>query len=312
MTNSNLIFATSEEGRIKMSRKNFLFVFAALFICLGTVQAQEIKLTLDDAPLTILKDSTVTKKIIGIPNNSPGHMVLEIKWHVMSLIPTFNMLKIELLHGSAVMQTTVCYSAHTDKSPRCGYWSFSITETEADKSGDWKLRVSNNSQHDVNGFNIRKEATDLNPFVSSNIESYFVPDCSTKYLRLSGGDVAVSSHATVEKTLSGVLTRPGEMRIRAKWHTEALTPQFHPLKVEVLHNGSVVKTDEGYSIHADQRGQSDKIDIRINVGANQATGWKLRITNNGIMDIKDFDIEKSSDLNPFVPSFRSTFKPSCN
>lgn len=102
------------------------------------------------------------------------------------------------------------------------------------------------------------------------------------------------------------------MRIRAKWHTEALTPQFHPLKVEVLHNGSVVKTDEGYSIHSDQKGKLDKIDIRINVGANQAGGWKLRITNNGIMDIKDFDIEKGSDLNPFVPSFKSTYTPTCN
>jgi hypothetical protein len=290
-----------------------LAVFAMLCVSIQGASAQDIKLTLQDAPLTILKDSTVTKRINGIPSNSPGNLVFEIKWHVMSLIPnTFNMLKIELLHGSAVLQTTVCYSGHTDKTPRCGYWSFHVTETEADKSGDWKLRVSNNSQHDVNGFNIRKEATDLNPFVSSGIESYFVPDCSTKYLYLTGGGVAVSSHSTVEKVLSGVLTRPGEMRIRAKWHTQALTPQFHTLKVEVLQNGSVVKTDEGYSIHADQRGMQAKIDIRINVGANQAAGWKLRITNNGIMNITDFDIEKGSDLNPFVPTFRSTYKPTCN
>lgn len=123
-------------------------------------------------------------------------------------------------------------------------------------------------------------------------------------------EVNIGPHSTVEKRFDGVTNVAGELHIRAKWHTGASIPNlFNKLKVEVLRDGNVVATDEGYSIHSDQKGKTDKIDIRINIGANQGVGWKLRIINNENADIKGFAIEKGNDANPFVPSFRSTYKP---
>lgn len=232
--------------------------------------AQDIKLTLQDSPLTILKDSTTTKKIVGVPEKVPGAIILKIKRHAMTLIPnTFNTLKIELKHGSNVKETRTCYSAHSDKTPRCSFWSFIFDQTEADAS-NWKLRITNNSNHDVNGFNILKAVTDLNPFVSSDIQSSFRPDCSPRNLSLVG-KATISSHTTVEKALQGILSRAGEIHIRAKWHTASLTPNlFDPLKVELLREGTVVATDEGYSIHSAQKEGSRSSSTRA-----QRLNWKV-------------------------------------
>lgn len=284
-----------------------VLALSSLFFSNGVVSAQEINLTLQDAPLTVLKDSSVTKGINGIPGNTPGAIHLDIKWHVMTLIPnTFNMLKIELLHGSNVLFTRVCYSVHSGRNPKC-YVNQVVSQAEANASGSWKLRVSNNTDHDVNGFNILKEGTDLNPTVS-HIESTFRPDCSTSYLTLSGGvEVDIGPFSTVEKEFYGVLTRAGEVHIKAKWHS---LNSFNKLKVEVLFNGTVVKTDEGYSIHSDHKGKLDRISILFNKDATTQLGtWKLRIINVGGAHINNFGIEKGGDLNPFVPGFRSTYKP---
>jgi hypothetical protein len=70
-----------------------IFVMPAV---LCVFAAQPVKLTLQDAPLIVLKDSSITKKINGIPAVA-GTIRLKIKWHVLSFIPnTFNKLKINL------------------------------------------------------------------------------------------------------------------------------------------------------------------------------------------------------------------------
>ena len=291
-------------------------ILAATVICVFTAAAfaQEVNLTLQDAPLTVLKDSSVTKTINGIPADTPGRIELEIKWHAASFVPnTFNMLKVELMRGSNVVSTKFCYSVHSgsDKTPKC-YVEKYVNETEANASGAWKLRVSNNSDHDVNGFNIVKEATDLNPFVN-NVKSYFLPDCAERYLDFFGADeVNIVPNDIQEVEFLGVQRRAGEIHIRAKWHSQ-YNLDFHKLKVQLLHNDSVVATDEGYSIHSDQKGKTDRINIKYNKPATTQIGvWKLRISSPSTnANIKGFNIEKGSDLNPFVPNFRSTFKP-CN
>lgn len=304
-----------------MRKKNFhgsaaksagvaLTVIAVVGVLAGTALAGKTKLTLQDAPLTILKDTTTTKKINGIPDDVAGRIDLRIKWHVMTFIPNvFNKLRIELMHGSRVLLTKECYSKHSDKEPKC-YLSKTVDQTEANAPGDWKLRITNNTAHDVNGFNIEKEITDLNPTVLF-IDSTFEPDCSTRTLALQGGgNTDIGGYASVERELYGIQNRGGEVHLRAKWHTDVITPNvFQRLRVEVLRDGSVTETDYGYSIHSDQK---DKLSIRFTVGPNSAK-WKLRITNGeGSLNIKGFNIEKGSDGNPFVPQFSSTFKPACN
>lgn len=67
---------------------------AILCIFFSSASAQKISLTLQNAPLTILKNSSTTRKINSIPSGIPGTIELRIKWHVMTFIPnTFNKLK---------------------------------------------------------------------------------------------------------------------------------------------------------------------------------------------------------------------------
>lgn len=286
----------------------FFVLFVSLCIFAGAASAQEIILNLEDAPLTVSKNSSKTKRLVGIPNNAPGYLSLEVKWHAKSLIPnTFNKLTVVLLHGSKILKSSECYSDHSDKNPKC-YLSESISQTEANLEGDWKLRVTNDSNDDVDGFNILKESSDLNPFVRS-IKSTFRPECSTRYLQMFP-EVSIGPHSTVEKAFFGLTNIAGELQIKAKWHRDALTPNlFNKLTVDVLREGNVVATDEGYSIHSDQKGKTDKIDLKIRVGNNQAVGWSLRIRNDEYVYIKGFAIQKGNDPNPFVPAFRSVFIP---
>lgn len=289
-------------------------LFILLAVLCASVEAQpppKIKLTLQDAPLIVLKDSAVTKKLNGIPSVA-GTIDLKIKFHVLSFIPnTFHKVKVELLHGSQVLTTKDCYSVHSGKSPKCSITK-AISSNEARDAGDYKLRVTNDNNDDIGGFNILKELTDVNPNVA-NIESTFERDCNVEYPRLTN-DLSVSSNSTVETHLA-VFNSGGEgvLRLRAKWHGLSLNPNFssfYPLKVELLYDGRVVRSDEGYSIHSTEKGRTNKIDMTVNVSAEQnLPRWKLRITNSDGIDATGFDIEKGGDLNPFVPSFRSTFDP---
>ncbi len=290
-----------------------LTVFASLLVCCGVALANEVTLTLESAPLTITKGSSVTKKIYGIANGTPGAIRLKIKWHAMTLVPnTFEKLKIEVLHGSNVVLTKQCYSIHSDKEPKCDLLPLlSTDQVEFKKPGDWKIKATNISNNDVNGFNIQKEATDLNPFVPG-FTSTFEANCSVRYLQISevGYTVDVAPHSSAESYLIGMTDQAGQIHIRAKWHTAVITPNvFERLKVELLSNGSVVATAFGYSIH--DKEESNKLDLKFDHRGGYVE-WKLRITNDSGLQINGFDIEKGGDLNPFVPSFRSTFKPTCN
>jgi len=255
-------------GYLINTTKTIFVILAALCVFTGAAAAADkVKLTLQDAPLIILKDSSVTKKINGIPNVA-GSISLKIKWHVLSFIPnTFNKLKVELLHGSRVLATKECYSVHSEKTPKCTVTK-AIDDTEANASGDYKLRVTNNNNDDVNGFNILKEITDINPMVT-NIESTFERDCNIEYPSLRGNNITITGLSTVEIKLHipGLTKEGGELHIKAKWHgfmyfAPNIT-SFYPLKVEVLYNGSVVKSDAGYSIHANEKGMTNKIDMII-------------------------------------------------
>lgn len=295
-----------------MSGKFFLIQLhvasALLCILFASASAQKISLTLQDAPLTILKSSSTTRRINSIPSGTPGKIELTLKWHVMTFVPnTFNQLKVELMHGTSVLAAKECYSIHAVPTPRCLIFK-QVDQNEANAPGDWKLRITNNTSYDVNGFNMRKESTDLNPLVPS-IVSTFEPDCSVRNLSLYEFEVATGE--TVRRVISGIPNMAGSVHIRAKWHTDVITPNiFNPLTVSVLRDGTLVKSDYGHSIHSDNK---DKIDIRFTVAPllNGSSSWAVEV-NNRLLKIKQFGIEKGSDSNLFVPQFRSTFTPACN
>jgi hypothetical protein len=122
---------------------------------------------MEGTTLTLTKGNTQERKIYGI-GSANGDVSLKMKWHAVNIIPTFNALKVEVMNGSNVIASKTCYSIHADKTPKCEF-SFQSGSRPANQ---WKLRVTNNSSHEVVGFNITKESGDANPFVPSFKSTY--------------------------------------------------------------------------------------------------------------------------------------------
>jgi hypothetical protein len=282
---------------------------------LGTTVAEAwdvtSKVTLANAPLTILKGSNTSPSLNGILTGMAGSLHIKIKFHSKSFVPnTFDKLKIELLQGSTVRKSLDCYSIHSDKTPKCDF-TFTISDSMATAGGQWKLRVTNNSANDVDGFNIEKESTDLNPFVPS-FTSYFTPDCSSKSVFYGFGPTSMDARSIIEGNVWWYATIPGRLTLKMKWHTDTLVPNvFVPLTAELLVNGRLVKTVTGYSIHAPQK---DKLTIVYDAGtingSNPDIPITLRLTNNSGERLKGFAIANGSDI--LVPQFSSTYLPTCN
>lgn len=121
---------------------------------------------------TITKGGTVSRKIFGIAQ-APGVLRLKAKWHAVSIIPnTFNALRIELLKpNGTVAKSGTYYSVHSNKTPKFDF-TYNISEADAALSGSWSLRITNNSNDEVIGFNITKENGDINPLVPSFNSTY--------------------------------------------------------------------------------------------------------------------------------------------
>lgn len=121
---------------------------------------------------TITKGSTVTRRIFNIGNKA-GVLTLKAKWHAVSIIPnTFNALRVELLKPNGqVAQSGTYYSIHSDKTPKLNF-TYNISAADAALAGSWSLRITNNSNDEVIGFNITRESGEINPLVPSFNSTY--------------------------------------------------------------------------------------------------------------------------------------------
>jgi hypothetical protein len=246
---------------------------------------------------TIPKGNTITRKILRIPQFG-GTLKLKFKWHAVSIIPnTFNPLKVEVLHGSSVLATkTSCYSTHSNKTPKCDL-DLPVSQTEAEKAGDWSLRVTNNSN---------EEAGDINPLVP-NFRSVYTPNCpNTVNLDMEGTTLTLTKGSTQERKLFQIGSANGDLVLRMKWHAVNIIPTFNPLKIELMNGSDVIQTQTCYSIHSNQ---SPKCEFRLTTGDRPASQWKLRITNNSNFEVTGFNIQKQGDI--LVPEFNSTYKAKC-
>lgn len=304
MTNNNFFNTT---------KKTFLTLATILTIFAGLALADDITLDMEGTTATIPKGNTVTRKIFGIPQFG-GTLKLKFKWHAVNLIPnTFNRLNIVVKHGTTTLETqNGCYSRHSDKTPKCDV-NINVTQDEADDNGNWVLIITNNSDQEVIGFDIRKGG-DINPFVP-NFNSVYTPNCpNTVNLDMEGTTLTLPKGNTAERKIFGIDNAPGVLRLKAKWHAVNLIPNtFNSLKIQLLKpNGDVAVSGTYYSIHSNK---SPKFDITYNITAADAalTGdWKLKITNNSNDDVIGFNIEKESgDINPLVPNFFSSYKATC-
>jgi hypothetical protein len=126
-----------------------------------------VVLDMEGTTLTLTKGNTQERKISGI-GVANGDVVLKMKWHAVNIIPnTFNALKVDVMNGSSVVASSTCFSVHSDKSPKCSF-TFDSGNRPPDQ---WKLRITNNSNDEVTGFDIRK-GSDINPLVPSFVSTY--------------------------------------------------------------------------------------------------------------------------------------------
>jgi len=298
------------------ARTMVLSMVAVLTIFAGVAFADDINLDMEGTTATIPKGNTVTRKIFGIEKFG-GTLKMRYKWHAVNIIPnTFNPLKIVIKHGSTVLNTkTSCYSNHSNKTPKCNI-DLTISQAEAEKSGDWKIEITNNSADEVVGFDIRK-GNDINPLVP-NFKSVYTPNCpNTVNLDLEGADTAtITKGGTVTRKIYGIGSSPGTMVLRFKWHAVNIIPNtFNPLKIEVFDTkGNKVSSLSGSSFYSFHSNKSPKYDktfeiTAANLGGNQQ--WKVVITNNSNDEVIGFNLAKGSDINPLVGNFKSTYKAKC-
>jgi hypothetical protein len=105
------------------------------------------------------------------------------------------------------------------------------------------------------------------------------------------------------------------MVLKMKWHAVNIIPNtFNRLNIEVFDTkGNRLSALSGsfFSLHSNQTPKYDRTFqiTEANLGGNQP--WKIKVTNNTAFEVISFNIEKGSDINPMVPSFRSTYKAKC-
>ncbi|MEZ5429164.1 MAG: hypothetical protein R2747_23155 [Pyrinomonadaceae bacterium] len=304
----------TKSNQFLTSAKTLVVTIAMILTVLtGAALADNINLDMQGSTATVPKGNTVDRNIYGLPTGIPGTLKLKMKWHAVNIIPnTFNRLKIQVLHGSTVLKTTNCYSLHSNKSPKCNF-TMSVSQTEANKAGTWKLRITNNSNFEVTEFNIEK-GNDINPFVPS-FKSIYTPNCpSTVNLDMEGTTLTLTKGSTQYRKIYGIGKSAGVLRLKAKWHAVNILPTYNKLTVQLIKpNGQIAKSGSYYSIHSNK---SPKLNYTYNISASDAAlpgNWKLKITNNSNFEVTGFNIEKESgEINPLVPNFFSSYKANCS
>ncbi len=289
-----------------------VFVFGAANFVQGNTLSLEGR-----TPISIKKGKSVTRNIKNV--GGIGRFNFRMNWYTNTLIPNrISRLKIQLKHGNRILHTKNCYPlSASGKSPRCVY-AFDVSGTESKRSGKWKLTITNNSNYDVKGFDIRK-GNDRNPLLSNFYSTFKVKvSCRAKYwIDLEERTLSLNKGRTITRRIylkPTDIIKEGRLRLRAKWHVASVIPTFNKLKIQLIKpNGQVARTGSYYSYQA--RGKYPRLDFTYNVSradANLRGNWQLKITNNSRFNINGFDLEKGRDLNPLVPSFKSEYIPKCS
>lgn len=296
------------------AKNTFLVMTMILGIFAGAAFADDIRINMQGSTATVPKGNTLTRNLFNIPNGIPGQIRLKLKWHTVNILPTYNPLRVQLRHGNRILRTTNCYSVHSNRNPKCNI-NFNVSLTEANRNGNWNLRITNNSNFEVMGFDIEK-GTDINPLVQS-FRSIYRPSCpSTVNLDMEGETLTLTKGSTQTRRIYSIGNAAGTLKLKAKWHAVNIIPAYNLLRIQLLRpNGTVARSGNYYSYHA-PRNRTPKFNITYNITAAEAaqTGsWKLKITNNSNFEVMGFNIEKESgEINPLVRNFKSTYKATCS
>lgn len=134
-------------------------------------------------------------------------------------------------------------------------------------------------------------------------------------ISLDGGEVNIQNGDSVSKEINGISSSRtfGTIVIKAKWHSDTLVPgDFRRLRVDLINpKGAVVAGETGFSQHS-PGDKSPKINFQYAIketDARAGSSWKIKITNNSGLNIKDFNIRKGGDF--LSPNFASELSFSC-
>jgi hypothetical protein len=99
--------------------------------------------------INLAKGAQATKTIGGADFfNHPGVIVVRASW-LHSLVNLVLPLKFELIRpDGSVAKTLIGYGMNSGGSPRLDF-NHNITTAEAKQKGVWRLRISNNTEHDI-------------------------------------------------------------------------------------------------------------------------------------------------------------------
>lgn len=134
-------------------------------------------------------------------------------------------------------------------------------------------------------------------------------------ISLDGGEVDIQNGDSVVKEVNGISSSRtfGTIVIKAKWHSDTLIPgDFRKMRVDLINpKGAFVAGETGFSQHSPSD-KSPKVNFQYSIKETDARAggnWKIKITNNSGVNIKDFNIRKGSDF--LAPNFVSELSFSC-
>ena len=134
-------------------------------------------------------------------------------------------------------------------------------------------------------------------------------------ISLDGGEVDIQNGDSVAKVINGISSSRtfGTIVIKAKWHSDTLIPgDFRRVRVDLINpKGAVVTGETGFSQHSPSD-KTPKVSFQYTIKETDAradSNWKIKITNNSGLNIKDLNIRKGSDM--LSPTFASELSFSC-
>lgn len=119
------------------------------YITFSFVDLTAIQIGVEDQSINLAKGKQTTKNVGNAGSfNHPGVIVVRASW-LHSLINLALPLKFELIRpDESIAKTLVGYALNSSGRPRLEF-SHNITVAEAKQIGTWKLRISNETEHDI-------------------------------------------------------------------------------------------------------------------------------------------------------------------
>ncbi len=147
----NLIHGCEKSWQVRVRSKSGEIPAARIFgdINFSFADPAAVQIDLDERSINLAKGGQAMKNVGNNDSFShPGVMKVQASWRHSPVNPVLP-LKFELVRpDGSVAKTLVGYALNSNGKPRLEF-SHHVTVSEAKQTGAWKLRISNETEHDV-------------------------------------------------------------------------------------------------------------------------------------------------------------------